>query len=947
MINFERHLKVILVFYLYFQIESKAEINLYKESMIISGQIFAISFRLFWMFILMLSHFVVMAQVPDSLQNNPTSDTLRPSIVPRSDTLPPIRPVNRLDTFELNISEDALDEEVTYSAKDSMRLDAIEEKVYLYGEAEVNYTTIKITAGFIIFDMKNDLVICANTQDSLGRKAQMPVFTEGNNQPITADSIKYNFITKKGIVKNISTSQAGGYVRSSVAKIIGKQDTIANSSDEVYSQNAIYTTCDHPHPHYGLRSSKQKVITDKVVVIGPSNIEVMGIPTPLWLPFGFFPLTENQSTGLIFPKDYEYSPNWGYGIRNVGWYFGMGDNWDLQVLGDIYTRGSWGLRGVSRYKKRYHSSGNLELGFSRRISGDPEGDNTTPQNAVRLRWSHNQDAKAHPNRTFRGSVNIETNNFQRQNFNDAQSVLNSELTSSVYYTQRFPGKPVTLSVSMGHSQNVNTHAIRLNLPTVDVQVRKIFPFERKVKTGGERWYERIGFSYTGKVQNTITGRDTLLFEPDSLDFSYGATHSIPINANFKLFKYINVAPFVRYSEKWYLNTLRREFDNTITVNIDTIFDTEGNPIDLNIDTTYGQVNDITENGFRSLREATAGVSLNTQLFGMLNLRQGPIKAIRHILKPSLSFNFTPDYTNGLLDYWEEVQFDTRYPDEFQEYNIFQGGLFGQASRGGTRSMSYNITNIFEAKVVNRRDTINPVQKIKLFNNLGLSGNYNFAADSLKMSVINGSGNTTILKRINVSFGFTLDPLAANTSTNARIDTYEWAANRRPFRWTSFRLSANTRLDSKFFDELFGKKTPNPENGKPNQNNRQASNNRNSPLGFLQNLNINYSFARSRKYFSGVDSAFVSQHTIRLSGGTVNLSSKWKLTIGGIGYDFVQQTFTYPDFQFYRDLHCWEMGCSWQPQRGTYSFYIRVKQPSQLDFLNIPYRKNNYDPLLGI
>ncbi len=909
-----------------------------KLSMTIFLQI-SVHFRYLLALILcVLGGITLQAQPPDSVSQ--LSDSLSQVLQPVTDTVRPTNTkITKRDTLDLNLSEDALEEEVTYSAKDSMRLDAINEVVYLYGEAEVKYTSVSMKAGKITFDMANDLVIAETIKDSLGQDSQKPVFTEGQNKPISADKMRYNFITKKGMIYNATTTEAGGYIRSSVTKIVSKQDSIHNSTDVLYGQNAIYTSCDHPEPHFGVRSTKQKIIPEQVAIVGPSNIEIMGIPTPLWLPFGFFPLSEGQSTGLIFPKDYEYSPNWGYGLRNVGWYFGLGDHWDLQLLGDIYTRGSWGVSAVSRYKRRYVSSGNLKLGYSRRITGDPLGDGTTAKNAIELRWSHAQDAKFNPTINFRGNVNIQTNSFAKDNSNDAENVLNSVLTSNVSLTKNFPGRPFRLSASFGHSQNVNNHNIQINFPTVDFSMQKVFPFKNKKRIGKERWYEKIGVAYTSKIQNTITGKDTLLFQPDSLDFRYGATHSVPINANFKLLKYINVSPFIRASSKWYLETLDRQFDNTNVIDIDTVFDASGEPIDINRDTTFGAINDITNNGFRTLNEFTTGVSLNTQLFGTLNLRRGPIKAIRHIVKPSVSFNYTPDYTNDFFGYWKQVQYDTRYPDEYRDYNVFQGGLFGQASQGGSQSMSYSVTNIFEAKMLNRRDTANPIQKVKLLNNLGISGSYNFSADSLKLSVINVSGNTTILKKINASFGVTLDPLAANTSSNGRINTYEWTSNRRPFRWTSARLSMNTKLSSDFFSDIFGRKS------KKETADKKGTNKRKKP-SFLENLRVNYTLAASRKYFSGVDSSYITQNNIRISGGTVNITTKWKLTIGGVGYDFVEKTFTYPDFQFYRDLHCWEMGFSWQPQRGTYSFYLRVKSPSQLDFLNVPYRRNNYDPLGG-
>lgn len=867
---------------------------------------------------------VVQAQLPDSLRQ--PLDTL----------VPP----GQVVTQALPLSQDALETGAKYSAKDLTRLDLVNERVYLYGEAKIEYATVTLTAGYIEYDMRTNTVLATYRQDSSGRKSQLPVFTEGSNTPITAEQMRYNFVTKKGKIFGASTTQAGGYVRSGEAKIVGRQDSVAHSSDEIYGQDAIYTTCDHPEPHFGLRSSKQKVIPNKLVVVGPSNIEIMGIPTPLWLPFGFFPLTEGQSSGLIFPRDYEYSPSWGYGLRNVGWYFGLGEKADLQVLGDVYTRGSWGLRGTMRYKTRYKYAGDVTLGYSRRISGDLLADpNAEVRNAVKVVWNHNQDNKAHPYRTFRGNVNVETNNFERDNFNDAQSVLNSELTSNVYVTQRFANAPVSVSLSVGHSQNVNTRDIRFNLPTLDVNMQRVFPFKDS-RPGEDRWYEKIGLTYTGKIQNTITGKDSLLNRPDSLSFRYGAQHSVPINANFKVLKYFNVSPYVNYSERWFLRTLERQFIDELTVDVDTLFDADRNPIDIRRDTTFGRIEDLTNNGFRSLREVNAGISVNTQLFGMMRFRRGPVRAIRHTFKPSVSVNYTPDYTREFWGYWDQVQYDTRYPDEYRDYNVFQGGLFGQASLGGTQTIGYNIVNILEAKVRNNRDTLNPVQKVRLINNFTLSGNYNMAADSFRMSVITANGNTTVFKKINVSFGFTADPLAANPANDQRIDAYEWALNRRVARITSARISANARLDSQFFSDLMGRKPITDDSSKP------KTTDKNSLAGILQNLNVNYNLALSRKYIEGVDTAFLTQNNIRLSGGTVNLTNKWRVTVGGIGYDFVRKTFTYPDFQLYRNLHCWEMGFSWQPQRGTYSFYIRVKQPSQLDFLNLPYRRNNYDPLGG-
>ncbi len=890
---------------------------------------------------------VLKAQVPTE-RVNPLPQFLRdsikldePSVSPDSFPVPRLSPtVSTMDSIDF--SKDSLDAPVKYTAQDSMILDAKEQIVHLYGNAVVSYQDFTLKANYIQFDMENKLVIAEGLPDSTGRVVGIPEFDD-KSQSFTAKKIKYNFDTQKGIVYSITTQQQGGYIRGGKAKIkIGVTDSTGQEiQDEFYSSDAIFTTCDHEIPHYGIRSTKQKFIPNKMVIIGPSNLEIMGIPTPLWLPFGFFPINVEKSSGLLFPADYEFSESWGYGLRGIGWYFNINDYMDLKLTGDIYTRGSWGLNAASNYRKRYNYSGQFSLGYSVRKFGDPETPDFSQQNAFSVRWSHRQDPKAHPSQTFSASVNFQNNNYERTVFNDAQSVLTTQYNSSVSYNKRWPGKPFRLSASMSHAQNVSTGVVNVTLPQLDFQVDRIQPFERKSKTGPDRWYEKLGFTYSFQARNTVTAQDSTLFTRKTLnDAQYGMKHTLPFGTTFKLFKYLNVSPNVNYSEKWYFNTIRRNLNTETIVQVDTTFDSSGEILSITSDTTYGTVETDTVQGFRALREFNAGISISTQIFGtMNNINVGRLKALRHVVKPSVSWSYRPDYTSSFWGYFDEVQLDTRYPDELQRYTIFENGIYGSpSSTGESNAIGFSINNILEAKVIDKTDTTGALKKVRLIDNFTLNGSYNLAADSLNFSTINFSLNTRLFKKVTMSLRAVFDPYAANTQTNARINTFEWTQNRRLARMTSAGLSLSTSLRWKEIQDLLA---GNPEDDTDLDINKQRQ--QNSSLAIIDNVRLGYEFRVQQRYQDGVDTLQISAHSISLNG-TINLTDKWRIVVGRVGYDFVNKSITYPDFRLSRDLHCWDMGFSWQPSRGTYSFYIKVRQ-SPLDFLKIPYNRNNYDPFL--
>lgn len=893
---------------------------------------------------------------PDSLANT------RPPIIPPTSGRPPTgRPQPTTDLSAVTLSKDGLDEDIEYTSSDSMKNDITGKKIYLYGNAEVKYTSMNITAHQIILDMENNIVMAECGTDSLGKRFGIPAFTDGS-QDFTANKIRYNFKSRKGIIYDITTQQGDDmYLKGSKAKLFSPADT-TKGDNVVYSSNAIFTTCNHDHPHFGIRSRRQKVIANKMVVVGASNLEIAGIPSPVWLPFGFFPLKKGKRTGLIFPRDYEFSPTWGFGFRNVGWFFPLNDNMNLTLTGDIYTRGTWGLTANSQYKKRYKYSGNLSLGYSYRKDQDNVG-LPIVNRSWNFRWSHRQEATAHPTNTFSVSANIQTNNFQSFNQNDANSVLTNTLSSNISFTKKLPGTPFRFSLSASHSQNTQNRTMNISLPVANFQMDRIYPFKNRNRGGNEeKWFEKISLQYTMDAQNRFQATDTTLFSRQTLeDAQYGVRHTVSSNAAFRVFKFFNFTPNINYKENWYFNTLRREFDPTVIR--DTLQDCNADSsecVEVFDTTSYGTVTDFRDLGFTPLRLFDVNMSLNTQIFGTRVFGRGFIRGIRHVIKPSISFNFTPDYTRESLGYYRTVQTDIRQddPDEFTTYSIFDQAIYDRpTNQGRVMGLSYSLNNIFEAKYFSRRDS--SIKKLKLFDNIFLGGNYNFVADSLKWSQVTARGAARFFKGItNVSFTAVFDPYAAvvtDNNTNRRINTFYWDTNKRLLRFDRVEFRLTTNLTVGQIRDFFKKSgsggggstsglSSEPRRFDDDPSGAVSIGNAESLLDVLANFRVSHNFTVRVNRIDGRDTTVVQAHTLRFSG-RIKLTDSWNINVGNVSYDFRSGRLVYPDLGFSRDLHCWEMGMNWQPARGTYSFFIRVK-PGTLDFINIPYKKNNADGFGG-
>ncbi len=860
------------------------------------------------------------------------------------------------EVVDVRYSKDSIDATIEYNAEDSMMFDVVNNKIYLYGNADVKYKDINLTADYIIFDQANNIVTAEASVDSLGNMTGKAAFSDGN-QEFTARKMKYNFKKEKGIVYDAATTQNDLYVLSGITKFERTKDDHEGhdhdgheheKEDIIYNKNTIITTCDHPEPHFGIRSKKQKVIANKLIVTGPANLEIGKVPTPLWLPFGFFPIKKGQRNGIVFPRDYESSQNLGFGLRNVGYYMGINENMDIQILGDVYTRGSWRLKSILRYTKMYKYRGELSLEYARINNGElPNSLEKDIQKTFAIKWGFNQNTKAHPTRTFNANVNFQLNDAQSRNYNDAQSALNNSLSSNINLTKKFRNSPMTLTTSMTHSQNTQSNRVTIQAPKARLNLPSFQPFKKK-GGGKEKWFEKITMNYSSEVLGEINTVDSTLFTRASLDkFEYGFRHKARINSSQRVMRFFNFTPSINYSEDWLFKTRNKYvLERTDTTEIKEV--NPADPTDTITTYTYETMYDVvtdTLNRFKALRQFDISLSLNTQIFSTLQFKKGRLKGLRYTLSPNISFNFTPDYTNDRWGYFDEYisQNGSDAPADTVRYSVFEDNIFNAnpSNQGMRASINYGFSNLFEAKYLSKKDSTGVGKIIKLFDNINVAGSYNIAADSLNFSQISIGGNTRLFGGItNIRPSLIYDPYDVDDS-GRRINTFYWKNNRKILRFESFRLNVTNSLEWRKIQEWLGldKKKEGNETRNQSQDNgggRNGNQQANYSSQFLTNISLSHRFQMVVQ--DGETKITANTLDIR---GSINLSPKWNVNIGNIGYNFIQKRITYPDLSVSRNLHCWNMGMSWQPERGTYSFFLRVN-PGSLDFISVPWQKNQFD-----
>ncbi len=796
--------------------------------------------------------------------------------------------------------------ELFYKAKDSIRFDLVEQKIYLFGDAEVNYEGIKLNAGYIEYGFSDNLVYASETIDSTGKSVGKPVFDDGS-QKLSAREIRYNIQTKKGNIRDVKTQQGEGYVHMGVAK--------KHPDNEVHLQHGKYTTCDLDHPHFYFNLRKAIVIPDDKIVSGPVNLVIADIPTPLMLPFGFFPNKKGEASGLVVPT-YGESPELGFFLLNGGYYFPIGKKGkaDMQVLGDIYSRGSWGLRTINRYANRYKYRGDLNLSYSQLNRGDPEFPDFSRNQEFFIRWRHEQDAKAHPYRRFSANVNAGTTQNFRNNFNtDLNTYLTNTFQSNIAYSYSFPNKPFTMSANLRHSQNSVTRVVNVILPELTFNMLRIYPFARKNPVGAKKWYEQIGVTYNTQFKNDLTVADSLIRMNDLGSLTdrmrYGMRHSAVAATSFKILKQkFTFNPSVSFTERWYMQTIERAWDNDLqAVVTDTI------------------------NGFSRIHEYNFNGSLTTKLFGFYAFQGARQTRIRHVFTPALNFTYRPDF--GSLEYGYVGN-----NGAYGSYSPFENGIYGRPAEGQSGMVRLDLVNNLEMKFKSAKDTVTGFKKVILIENFTTNLAYDMFRDSLNWSNLTLSGRTTLWRNLGLVYNGVMDPYQYE---NGIARNKLMISDKKGLgRFTSNAVALTWNLRSK-----------QSTRSKPRHPDAEAEAQENDPA-YLRNsgayvdftvpwmLNLSYTMRSDRYFINAKDTTVLTQAIV--FDGDFLLTEKWKIGFRS-GYDFVAKTFTPSEINLYRDLHCWEMRFTWIPFgfRKSYMLQINIKS-SMLRDLKMTRRRSWFD-----
>ncbi len=884
------------------------------------------------------------------------ADTLPPS---PADSLPTLLPDSSatalpdstglpLDSSRASYDSD-IETTINYNAKDSMYFDVVNKRIYLYGDAEIDYGEINLKAAEITIDWAENTLTAKGRKDSTGALLGRPIFIDAQDK-FETEAIKYNFKTRKAIISGVTTEQGEGLVYGNTVK--------KNERDEVFINKGWYTTCDcEPGevPDFYIKSSKLKLIPGDKVISGPFHMVIADVPTPLGLPFGLFPIPKRKQSGIIVPA-YGEERERGFFLRNGGYYFAINDYIDLTLLGEIYSKGSYGVNVSSSYFKRYAYRGSLNFRYNR-FRTNTDGSNPNESNDYRLTWNHTPQSKG--NGRFSASVNIATSSFNQNNpTTNVNNNINAQLSSNISYSQRFQGTPFNASINLRHFQNLITEQIDVTLPNFALNMNRLYPF-KSLPGRNSAWYKKINIGYRASGKNEITNKissprfaqtsrfdlanpedfvqkDTILSLDGNINrilenARFGIRHSIPVSTSFNLLKHFTVSPSVNYEEIWYLEKL------------DYSYDREEQAV---------QVERIP--GLSRLYSYSTSASVNTRLYGFYGFSRGPIRAIRHTLNPSVSFSYRPDFSDPSFDFFQEVQIDSTGRTE--QLSRYEGFLFGGASRGESGSINMSLTNNFEMKIKDKQDTTgNPdaTRKVSLLDNLSLSGSYNILADSFQLSNININARTKLLKdKINVTAQATLDPYyyaPRGTGSNGEVlegkvreDELVWtqASDWRDFfslgQITNASLSLNTNLRPRN-----SKKATERRDDIPEEEQDFIDNTYNNYVDFdiPWSLSLRYTVRYNR------DLTEVRENRITQSlqfSGDLSITPKTKVNFTS-GYDLENKEFTDTNISVYRDLDCFEMSFNWRPfgRFTSYSFQVNIKS-SMLKDLKLQRRESFFD-----
>ena len=820
--------------------------------------------------------------------------------------------------FSQNIEKDTINsdtlktklilDDVRRKAKGYIKINNKEKIITLFDNAELYYMDIELKSGIIKFDWESNVVSAGRIKDSLGNYIQSPIFKQGGDE-INPDSLRYNFDTKKALIWNSRTTQNEMNVFSSATK---------KENDSIYfiKEAKVTTSKNLDDPEYYIRVRSGKFIPKNKIIAGPSNLYIYDVPTPIFLPFAYFPLTEDRNSGFIFPTIGQNNRR-GYFFQNGGYYLAPSEYFDLTLLGDYYTNGSYGMRVESSYRKRYSFNGRLSLRFENLIDGERGLPGYSKSNIYNIRWTHSQDSKANPYNRFSASVNLGSSNYFRESLNqiNTPNFLNNTLNSSVSFSKTFRGYPsVNVSLTASHSQNTRSKTVDLVLPTFQGNVERVYPF---VKKNGQKKgiIKNINLQYTFRGENRINTTDSLFFKKGMFDDAkYGMKHTIPVSTNFKVLKHFSVSMNGNFDEIWTGNTILRN-------DYDTVNQEEGGKIQVK--------------GFDRFSQYNFGMSLGTTIYGLFNFKENSrIQSIRHVIRPSVSYNIRPSFEKYYDTYIIDANGNTA------EYTRFEENFFGLPSRRYSSAIGLQISNNIEAKIKEKDSLATEPRKVTILNNLNFSTSYNLAADSLKLSPVRMTTGTNLFKnKLNLNLSATFDPYSINDN-GFRINKLNIADGGGLFRMTSANLNMNFSIDSKSFnsknksensenltgggrtDDLFGSSQDltkstfddDEDDGRRKENLTE----------YINKIGWDFRFAHSLTYLNNRKQRKIGNNSLMFSGNII-LSKKWKIG-GSSGYDFKNKGFTYTQLRFERDLDSWKMNFSWVPFsiRESWYFFIGIK-----------------------
>ena len=859
----------------------------------------------------------------------------------------------RLDSLNRQ-KKNTIEAPVVYSGNDSLVYDARSKTAYLYGTAKVKYENMDLAADRVHMNLDSNLVHATGTADSTEKTGLrgMPVFTMGSDK-YESDTMAFNFKTKRGLIKDVKTQQQEGYLSSQRAK--------RNEKGEIFLEHARYTTCDKDCPDFYISLSRAKLRPGKDVVTGPAYLVVADVPLPFAIPYAFFPFTKSYSSGLIMPTYGDESER-GFYLRDGGYYFAMGDKWDLKLLGEIYTKGSWGVSVASNYRKRYRYNGSFLFSYQDTKTGDEGLPDFSRQTSFKLQWSHRQDTKASPFSTFSASVNFASSSYESNNMTslyNPQTRTQTTRTSSVSWSTTFSSIGMTLSSTANLSQNMRDSSIALTLPDLNISISRFQPFKRRQAVGKERWYEKIALSYTGQLSNSINTKENKLLRSSLVkDWRNGMQHSIPINGNFTMFNYITMTPAFSFTDRMYTNKVMRSWDTSRQVE--------------RTDTTYG---------FHNIYNWNLSLSASTTLYGFYipsrKLFGDKIVAIRHVVKPQVSFSYAPDFGAARYGYYATYQKTDAHGNVSQvEYSPYSTGMFGVPGRGKTGSISFDLANNLEMKVRTGNDS---TKKISLIEDLGASMSYNMAAEKRPWSDLNMRLSLKWWKNYTFSINAVFATYAYELDANNRpvIGTHtEWSKGRFG-RFQGMSQNISYTLTPEKIKKLFGggkdetdnkrQRNKNEEEGRDTDiesnvddtmiNGQHGASQKKDDgkvqtdedgymlfsipwsLSFSYGITMRESQDVNKFNYSTMRYPYEFAQTLNFSGN-IRISDGWNISFSS-GYDFNAHKLSLTTASLQRDLHCFNMSCSVVLAPYTsYNFTFRCNASTLTDALKYDKRSGS-------